>query len=91
MINPRTLGNRVLISDLLKRLDRKVAPDIKGEIEILDEDVADGTFSRVSMAEWKKPLPDGSFSPVTVAVKLLRLFKAEGTLAEKRVRVHLVS
>lgn len=89
VINPRTLGNRVLISDLLKRLDRKVAPDIKGEIEILDEDVADGTFSRVSMAEWKKPLPDGSFSPVTVAVKLLRLFKAEGTLAEKRVRVHL--
>lgn len=88
LLNPRTLGDTVLASDLLKRLDREVAPDIEGELDILQKDVADGTFSRVSMGLWKKPLPSGQFSTTTVAVKLLRL-RVEGTLAEKRARVHL--
>ncbi|KAG8892694.1 hypothetical protein FRC01_013999, partial [Tulasnella sp. 417] len=88
VLNPRTLGETALASDLLKRLDREVAPDIEGELDILHKDIADGSFSRVSMGLWKKPLPSGLFSTTTVAVKLLRL-RVEGTLAEKRARVHL--
>ncbi|KAG9041178.1 hypothetical protein FS837_012642 [Tulasnella sp. UAMH 9824] len=88
VLNPRTLGETAMASDLLKRLDREVAPDIEGELDIVHKDVADGTFSRVSMALWKKPLSSGHFSTITVAVKLLRL-RVEGTLAEKRARVHL--
>ncbi|KAG8988519.1 hypothetical protein FRB90_002698 [Tulasnella sp. 427] len=79
-LNPRTLGKTALTSGLLKRLEREVyAPSIAGEIKIMYDSIRRGGFARVGQGEWKRPLPDGTFTTIMVAVKNLRIAKLRGT------------
>ncbi|KAG8901767.1 hypothetical protein FRC00_004739 [Tulasnella sp. 408] len=83
------VGTVFSFSELLKRLDQELAPELEGELEDLDPEAGRGTFSFVSQCMWTIRHPNGAVSRTLVAVKTLRIGSLTGSTMEKEARIEL--